>query len=172
MIKATCVSAVINSNKFIKNTADRSRILTIAIALGIAYNVPIPSMRVDSADDFFNSQLSTGVRSDIGVWNDSAVINWKECIELVRKFWKIRYDTTYPEPIPTFLKASCFFESVFYVSRHFSAEQQEFFEKHNDEIIPITREVSGAIFADNHGKQVYMNNDEVVKEVVVASGLQ
>ena len=105
----------------------------------------IPSAPVDNPESYYLNHVLSMVRSDISIWNENVVFNLKECMDIVRAFWYIRYNAVYPINIVAYPFSTCFFNSVFGIDNYLSPEIQKFVEENRNEILSHSSIASATI---------------------------
>jgi hypothetical protein len=76
-----------------KDSQTSCRIVALAVAAAVAATLPLPSASVDSPVAFFQAQGAMEAQQRLGEYNEAAVVDCRLAIDLVQKFWMLRYNT-------------------------------------------------------------------------------
>lgn len=131
----------------VKNVSDRACIVGAAIAVAISKDISFPTMPVDNVESYYINHVLSNVRYQVSDWNENCVFNMKECLDLVRSFWYVRYYAAYPGSIAVYPTSLCFFNSLFNVDSYFSQETQKCFEENRNEILQLSSVASSVLNA-------------------------
>ena len=73
--------------------------LSIALGIALARKVQLPTMAVETAQDYFNVQVRSSVASQIYAFNEQVIIDVDLAESIARAHWLIRYNVAYPTPV-------------------------------------------------------------------------
>lgn len=97
---------------------------TMAFALHIARNLPLPSSEISCEESYYADQVHGRVLAEVGRLNEIMLIDVDKCVALVRDLWKSRYFFAYPKEYLSLVKCqnSTALSSMF-GAEHFLAEE-------------------------------------------------
>lgn len=75
---------------------DRNAVAAIAVAWHVASELGLPSGAVENPTMHFFNAYSSGVRNKVSYMNETITMDARYCVELVQKFWLVRYYAAYP----------------------------------------------------------------------------
>lgn len=87
-----------NQNKdFINRVAFlfKPEIRNIGLANAIAIGLVLPTSEVENPDEFYIDNCFTKAREDISIINEITVVDVETVLNLIKLFWKIRYNVLY-----------------------------------------------------------------------------
>jgi len=135
------------SNLLITDVVQRARIIESSIAIAISKNSVFPTAPLEDPANFYITQVLGNVRNCVSGWNENLIFDLKSCVDQVRAFWMIRYAAAFPADFVFNITKDCFFSSLFSVSLHLPAEQQEFMEQYKNEILQLSMDAAFVIKA-------------------------
>lgn len=136
------------ADRLITDPTKRSEILAAAIARAIANVQPLPSSAVDSAVNYFNTQVLPNVRNAVSDWNESMVFNTKSALDFARSFWMIRYNAAHPNARPLYDSPYDFFCTTMGVNGYISEVQYNFLNEQKETILALSTSASFLLDAE------------------------
>lgn len=120
-----------------------TKVLAIAIALGLSEDLALPSSPADTPASYFNLTHSGHLNKTISEWNENVIFDAKLTMEMVRNFWTIRYYAAYPKERPTTMAntAMSMYSAMFTVGFFISPEIEDLFSNNASTIFLISRAV-------------------------------
>lgn len=103
---------------------DRSFAIAAAVASSVADYIPVPAGKVDSPNSEFARSGAMIARDQVGAFNEVAPFDVRLTLELVRKFWMLRYETIHVRRVHT-VTPDDYFCGYFNVARNFSREEMD-----------------------------------------------
>jgi len=117
--------------KFLSNVStirltgpDRTFAIAAAVASSVADFIAVPAAKVDSAVSEFARSGAMIARDHVGAFNEVAPFDVRLSLELVRKFWMMRYETIHVRRVHT-TTPDDYFCGYFNVARNFSREEMD-----------------------------------------------
>lgn len=102
-----------------RNAKSRSLTASLALARVLANQLPLPSSPVDNIQQYYQVQCRIGVEGKLGTINELMLVDFKLVLEMVEKFFRLRYNMAHP-PVTVFtFKAETAVEDFFGISRDF-----------------------------------------------------
>lgn len=111
----------------------RQKIAAVAIGYASACNCALPSGEVQSASDYYNSNVANTVRRVVSYFNEGVLFDVSMAQEFARNFWLMRYEAVHRCPRMDQIQGN-FFCSVFGVAKFFSDENRQFCDQNATDI--------------------------------------
>ena len=118
---------------------DKAKVITAAIALAISNTLSLPTSELEDPTHHFNLQVQGAVKPIVSTWNENVVMDAKECVEMVRAFWTIRYYAAHPSSRPIFSDNVSFWDSLFSVKTFISPTINVMLNANVGSIIDLSR---------------------------------
>ena len=119
-----------------KDSQTSCRIVALAVAAAVAATLPLPSASVDSPVAFFQAQGAMEAQQRLGEYNEAAVVDCRLAIDLVQKFWMLRYNTAHSALSPIAVDGS-FFTGFTGAARLLAPDDIVFMDANAREILTI-----------------------------------
>ena len=119
-----------------KDSQTACRITALAVAAAVAATLPLPSEKVDSPVSFFNAQGALEAQQRVGEYNEAAVVDCRLAVELVQKFWMLRYNAVHSALAPVAVEGS-FFTGFTGAARLFAPDDLVFMDANAKDILTI-----------------------------------
>lgn len=145
---------------------DRSFAIAAAVASSVADFIAVPAIKVDSPSSEFARSGAMIARDQVGSFNEVAPFDVRLSLELVRKFWMLRYETIHTRRVHAVVPDD-YFCGYFSVARNFSEEEISCLNKLSVQIgtleigirdilqkLKDTQEAKNAEVASNEGSTV------------------
>ena len=109
----------------------RSLYTAVAVAKCVAYAQPIPTSKLESANEHYNTTILQNVEHTVAGVNEAMVLDVAMVLSLAYKFWLMRYRVCHE---PSFVKANQLLANIAEVDRvSFAGIYQEVFTPDNTE---------------------------------------
>ena len=109
----------------------RSLYTAVAVAKVVAYAQPIPTSKLESANEHYNTIILQNVEHTVAGVNEAMILDVPMVLGLAYKFWLMRYRVCHE---PSFVKANQLLANIAEVDRvSFAAIYQEVFTPENTE---------------------------------------
>lgn len=119
-----------------QDSTTKSRIVAAAVAIATAQVLAVPSAPVESAEAHYASTGAMLARGEVGEYNEEAVLDCGLALDLIRKFYLVRYNSVHQTALTPATKGA-FFLGFSGASRFFSAEDISFLNEYADEIFVV-----------------------------------
>ncbi len=144
----------IEVDKIISNTAERCKVVQIALALMLSSKAAIPTLPVEDISLHYRTVICPVVTDIVAKVNEITVINYKEVLKLIESLYMIRYNAMYGEVCSNVLlgaTGACFFTGYFNINKFIPGDVKEAANQHAPCIYKILPLLEGVLKDDQNG---------------------
>lgn len=123
-----------------------------AVALAIAYSLPLPSQPVDSHLGYFDEHYKAVAENLIGVFTEVRPVPMRDTVENARAFWNARYAVAHGSVLPQITAGSGMNPtvlSIFGISYNVPVTVLEYLQANAAQIEPVFAKILSAMVRTN-----------------------
>lgn len=119
-----------------QDSVTKTQIVAAAVAVATAISLPLPSTPVESPEGYYASTCALLATGEVGEYNEEAVLDVPQALEMTRNFWLLRYNALHQTVLVPPTHGS-FFMGFTGASRFFSHKDICLLNEYADEIFSI-----------------------------------